>query len=160
MDRKLAAMAKGTVFARCRWRELVVLGRLFEVCELGAGSAIAAEDDRWLHVVLAGQALSLVGGRPYGIIGEGTTWPGIGDSGQSSGELRAERRLVALTELTLALVAARSLEAVAHCSPEVAGRLTRTDVVDAPQVQDFTTSACLGDHRDAGFELVKGASHG
>ena len=113
MDGKLAEMAKGTVFARCTRRELIVLGRLFEVARLAPGAALPAGDGRWLHVVLEGRALSIVEGRPDGMLGEGAIWPGSGQ-GRPQHDLRTGECVVAPTEVTLASVATRCLGAVAR----------------------------------------------
>ena len=140
MDGKLAEMAKGTVFARCTRRELIVLGRLFEVARLAPGAALPAGDGRWLHVVLEGRALSIVEGRPDGMLGEGAIWPGSGQ-GRPQHDLRTGECVVALTEVTLASVATRCLGAVARCSPEVGARLTRTDGLVVAVAPEATTSA-------------------
>ncbi len=155
MDGKLAEMAKSTVFARCTRRELVVLGRLFELARLAPGAALPAGDGRWLHVVLEGTALSVVEGRPDGMLGEGAIWPGSGQ-GRPQHDLRTETCVVALTEVTLASVATRCLGAVTRCSPEVVARLTRTDGLAIPVTDDVTTSA---GHEDEN-EYVGVGSHG
>jgi hypothetical protein len=151
MDGKLAEMAKGTVFARCTRRELVVLGRLFEVARLAPGAALPAGDGRWLHVVLEGRALSIVEGSPDGILGEGAIWPGSGQY-----DLGSEKCVVALTEVTLASVATRSLGAVARCSPAVVARLTRADGLAVPVAHAVTTSAGHADDN----KFVGAGSHG
>ena len=155
MDGKLAEMAKGTVFARCTRRELIVLGRLFEVARLAPGAALPAGDGRWLHVVLEGRALSIVEGRPDGMLGEGAIWPGSGQ-GRPQHDLRTGECVVALTEVTLASVATRCLGAVARCSPEVGARLTRTDGLVVAVAPEATTSAV--DECDNAFVVV--GSHG
>jgi hypothetical protein len=126
MDEKLTTMAKSTVFARCSRRELVVLGRLFEVSRLQAGATVpTGPRSKWLHVVLEGSALSVVDRDPNAMVGEGATWPcrALGAS-QAPG---CDGYLVALTEVTLASVAVRSLGALERCSPAVASLLTRVE---------------------------------
>jgi hypothetical protein len=141
MDEKLTTMAKSTVFARCSRRELVVLGRLFEVSRLQAGATIpTGPRSKWLHVVLEGSALSVVDSDPNAMVGEGATWP-CRAAGGSRGP-GCDGYLVALTEVTLASLAARSLGALQRCSPAVASRLTRAETsVFMPGHQGSTTVA-------------------
>jgi hypothetical protein len=138
MDEKLTTMAKSTVFARCSRRELVVLGRLFEVSRLQAGATVpTGPRSKWLHVVLDGSALSAVGNDPNAMVGEGATWPcrAVGGS-RGPG---CDGYLVALTEVTLASVAASSLGALERCSPAVASLLTRVEPsVLMPEHKDIT----------------------
>jgi hypothetical protein len=128
MDEKLVTLAKGTVFARCTRRELLDLGRLFEVVRLVPGSTVRAGAGRWLHVVLEGTALAVTDGQLHGLLGNGAIWPPEGS--------RPDDRLVALSELTVASVAARSLAAVARCRPDIDSLLrpgTETAPVEAVQ---------------------------
>jgi hypothetical protein len=156
MDGKLATMAKSTVFARCTRRELVVLGRLFEVARLAPGASLQAGDGRWLHVVLEGRALSVVEGTPHGMVGEDAIWPGSGP-GRPPHDLRTDGLLVALTEVMVASVATRSLGVVARSSPELLARLARTDGLAIPVAHDVTAPADSHDHEN-GFAGV--GSHG
>jgi hypothetical protein len=111
MDEKLVTLAKSTVFARCTRRELLDLGRLFEVVRLAPGTTLRAGAGRWLHVVLDGAALAVTGGQLHGLLGGGAIWPPEG--------CHPDDHLVALGELTVATVAARSLAAVARGRPDV-----------------------------------------
>jgi hypothetical protein len=127
MDEKLTTMAKSTVFAHCRRRELVVLGRLFEVTRLQAGATVATGPrSKWLHVVLEGSALSVVDSDPNAMVGEGATWPCRAPV-RSRTAPGCDGHLVALTEVTLASLDARSLGALQRCSPTVATLLTRAE---------------------------------
>jgi hypothetical protein len=141
MDEKLTTMAKSTVFAGCSRRELVVLGRLFEVARLRAGASVpTGPRSTWLHVVLEGSALSVVDGDPNAMVGEGATWPCRALAGsQGPG---CDGHLVALTEVTMASLDARSLGALKRCSPAVATLFTRAETsVLVPEHEAVTAPA-------------------
>jgi hypothetical protein len=117
MDEKLRTMAKSTVFERCSRRELVAIGRLFEVSWLCAGEILPTGDHgHWLHIVLEGRALGTLEEGPHCLLDVGSVW-----ARRRRGEGRGA--LVALTDVTIASVATRSLGALETSCPSVASAL-------------------------------------
>jgi hypothetical protein len=134
MDEKLTTMAKSTVFAGCTRRDLTRLGCLFEVACLSQGAAVPAGGaGRWLHVVLEGRALGVFEGAADCLLAEGDVWgSGLADTGGGA--------LVALTDVTILTIGARSLRAVDDVAPSVASALRRARIPTPATISTITVT--------------------